>query len=214
LFASAFVAQLAAAWFRWVLNEIAGRPLGAISAPMPRITGFFSTIGHNMPLSREICKMCFWVNPVGFYVPDEIWLEAIPPEHRSSVVCISCFARLADEKLIPWDGQIQLYPVSMATHWDNVKTGEKKSEKNCEATEKKGAGVGEQFGGDPARGRDTLDTALYCRTQEEAAAYLGVATKTVHRYKNERSMPMSIKAMLDLWHKNEKGDGGVADPQG
>jgi len=66
------------------------------------------------------------------------------------------------------------------------------------------------------RGGDAPDTDLYCRTQEEAAAYLGVATKTIRRYKNERSMPMSpqgwyIKAMLDLWYKNEKGDGGIVE---
>lgn len=69
-----------------------------------------------MPLSREICRICFRVNPVGFAVPDEVWHDVIPPEHLSNVVCISCFARLADEKLVPWDRQIQFYPVSMYTH--------------------------------------------------------------------------------------------------
>jgi hypothetical protein len=69
---------------------------------------------------------------------------------------------------------------------------------------------------DRGSGGAGIDTGLYCRTQEEAAAYLGVATKTVRRYKNERSMPMSpdgwyIKAMLDLWYKNEKGEGGVVE---
>ena len=86
-------------------------------------------LGHSMFLSREICKLCFKVNPVGFCVPDEIWKEVIPSEHRSKVVCISCFARLADEKVIPWDSQIRLYPVSMYTHLDNVKTEAKKSKK-------------------------------------------------------------------------------------
>ncbi len=74
-----------------------------------------------MPLSREICRICFRVNPVGFYVPDNIWNDVVPPEHLSSVVCISCFARLADEKLVPWDRDIQLYPVSMYTHLCGVK---------------------------------------------------------------------------------------------
>ncbi len=74
-----------------------------------------------MPLSREICKLCFRVNPVGFVVPDETWIAVTPPEYRSKVVCISCFAHLADEKLIPWDNQIQLYPVSMRTHIEEVK---------------------------------------------------------------------------------------------
>jgi hypothetical protein len=69
-----------------------------------------------MSLSREICKICFKANPIGFTVPDEIWHDAIPPEHWSHVICISCFARLADEKIIPWDKEIQLYPVSMCSH--------------------------------------------------------------------------------------------------
>ena len=88
---------------------------------MPSITPFSSAVGHKMSLSREICKICFRANPVGFHVPDEIWNDAIPPEHQSDVVCISCFTRLADEKLIAWDRQIQLYPVSIRTHLDNVK---------------------------------------------------------------------------------------------
>ena len=74
-----------------------------------------------MTLSREICKICFRANPVGFSVPDEIWKDAIPSRHWDDVVCISCFARLADEKLIPWDEQIELYPVSMRTHIEDIK---------------------------------------------------------------------------------------------
>jgi len=65
--------------------------------------------------------MCFRANPVGFHVPDEVWKEAIPQEHWSSVVCLLCFARLADEKLIPWHRRIQLYPVSMHSHLLGVK---------------------------------------------------------------------------------------------
>jgi hypothetical protein len=74
-----------------------------------------------MSLSREICKICFRANPVGFTVPDEIWRDVIPTELQSDVVCISCFARLADEKLVPWDLQIELYPVSMHTFLGFVK---------------------------------------------------------------------------------------------
>jgi len=88
---------------------------------MPSIMSFSFTVGHNMPLSREICKMCFRVNPVGFTVPNELWCDAIPPEYQSKVVCISCFAHLADEKLLPWDRHIKFYPISMQTHLKEVK---------------------------------------------------------------------------------------------
>ncbi len=88
---------------------------------MPRITTSSFTIGHNMPLSREICKICFRVNPIGFSVPDKIWRAVIPKEYQSGEVCLWCFTHLADEKLIPWDNQIEFYPVSMYSHLNNVK---------------------------------------------------------------------------------------------
>lgn len=74
------------------------------------------------PLSREICKLCFRVNPIGFHVPDKVWKDVIPSEHQSKVVCISCFAHLADEKLIPWDSKIRLYPISLHNLINNTKT--------------------------------------------------------------------------------------------
>lgn len=121
LFGLTFVAEFAAGRLCWAFRIIRSGPIGTISAPMPCVAVFSFTIGHNMPPSREICKLCFRANPVGFSVPDEIWKDVVPSKHRSDVVCISCFARLADEKLIPWDRQIRLYPVSMHTHLRDVK---------------------------------------------------------------------------------------------
>lgn len=69
-----------------------------------------------MMVTREICKLCYHPNRVGFNVPDYVW-DAIVPEHvRSSIVCLDCFTRLGDEKHIPWDREIQFFPVSLATH--------------------------------------------------------------------------------------------------
>ena len=125
-----FVAEFATGRLCWSLHIIIDRPITTISAPVPSITVLSSTIGHNMPPSREICKLCFRANPVGFTVSDEIWKAVIPLEHQSKVVCISCFARLADEKLIHWECQIRLYPISMYTHLNNVKIKTPKSRKN------------------------------------------------------------------------------------
>ncbi len=75
---------------------------------MPCVATLSFAIGHNMPPLREICKLCFRANPVGFIVPDKIWKDIIPSEYQSRVVCISCFTRLADEKLIPWDRKIHM----------------------------------------------------------------------------------------------------------
>jgi len=66
--------------------------------------------------TREICKLCYHINVVGFYVPNDIWIAVVPEWVRTGVVCLPCFARLADEKLIPWDRDIDFFPVSLATH--------------------------------------------------------------------------------------------------
>lgn len=67
-------------------------------------------------MTREICKACNQVSPVGFSVPDEVWLAAVPEHLARKVLCIMCFARFADEQLIPWHRDIQFYPVSLAQH--------------------------------------------------------------------------------------------------
>lgn len=67
-------------------------------------------------ITREICKICHHVNPVGFSVPDNIWHLVVPEFAASSVVCIGCFTRLGDEKLIRWEDGIQFFPVSLASH--------------------------------------------------------------------------------------------------
>jgi len=65
-----------------------------------------------MAASREICKICFSPNSVGFTVPDDIWEAVISKEYNVNITCLRCFTRLADEKLIEWDKDIKFYPVS------------------------------------------------------------------------------------------------------
>ncbi len=69
-----------------------------------------------MILPREICKICYHANGVGFSVPDEVWDLAVPKQLRGGVLCLSCFVRLADERLIHWDEHIEFFPVSLRTH--------------------------------------------------------------------------------------------------
>lgn len=66
--------------------------------------------------SREICKICYGVNAVGFAVPNDIWQVVVPENFRNTIVCLSCFTRLGDEKGVPWDKEIKFFPVSFATH--------------------------------------------------------------------------------------------------
>ena len=66
--------------------------------------------------SREICKLCWKVNAVGYRVPDAVWASVVPEAARHSVVCLACFVRLADEAAVAWDQAIDFYPVSLVTH--------------------------------------------------------------------------------------------------
>jgi len=66
--------------------------------------------------TREICKLCYSVNAIGFDVPDSVWNAVVPGHVVNRVVCLRCFTRLADEKFVHWDGAIQFFPVSLATH--------------------------------------------------------------------------------------------------
>jgi len=65
---------------------------------------------------REICSLCHEVSRVGFWVPDEIWWASVHISQRNNIICLRCFARLADEKGVEWDKEIEFYPVSWITH--------------------------------------------------------------------------------------------------
>ena len=87
---------------------------------MPRVACLAPAVSHenSLPvgLCREICRICYGVNAVGFRVPDATWRRVVPARLRGQVLCLRCFTRLADEKLIPWDEDILFYPVSLYTH--------------------------------------------------------------------------------------------------
>ena len=67
-------------------------------------------------MSREICKICYHVNAVGFHVPDCVWEAIVPEFAQNGVVCLTCFTRLGDEKGINWSDNIAFFPVSLALH--------------------------------------------------------------------------------------------------
>lgn len=69
-----------------------------------------------MSASRELCKLCHHVNAIGFRVPDSVWNSVVPGFIGGGIVCLSCFSRLGDEKMVPWERDIELFPVSLATH--------------------------------------------------------------------------------------------------
>lgn len=74
-----------------------------------------ATIDHTT-MTREVCKACWAINSVGFSVPDAVWNTVVPARLQAGVVCLACFARFGDERLIAWDRAIEFFPVSLATH--------------------------------------------------------------------------------------------------
>ena len=64
---------------------------------------------------RERCAACHHISPISFAVPDEVWNAVIHPQFVNSILCLSCFASRADEKMVRWCRDITFYPTSMAT---------------------------------------------------------------------------------------------------
>lgn len=65
--------------------------------------------------TRERCAACQQVSPVGFAVPKDVWKAVVHTNYQNSILCLLCFISRADEKLIEWEKDIKLYPVSLAT---------------------------------------------------------------------------------------------------
>ena len=115
------IAKLAVSRLVGALGVIRRGPESTVGAEVPGVASALSlSIYHrlNPPygVSREICKICYRANRVGFHVPDAVWSRVVPPHLVGRVVCLDCFTSLADEKLIPWDSDISFYPVSLAAH--------------------------------------------------------------------------------------------------
>jgi len=64
------------------------------------------------------CQICGHVHKIDFWVPDEIWDEAIHPRFKNTHICLNCFMERADEKLLRWDKIIKLFPCSLVTQID------------------------------------------------------------------------------------------------
>lgn len=71
---------------------------------------------------RPKCAACAHVLKVDYYVSDEkIWRETVKPYYRNSIICLNCFTRWADEKLLRWCKHIELYPRSLRSQLDYMK---------------------------------------------------------------------------------------------
>lgn len=61
---------------------------------------------------REFCSVCFHPNAAPFVVPDAVWHTCVPRAFQKAELCLMCFARFADERLIPWCQEIAINPLS------------------------------------------------------------------------------------------------------
>ena len=128
----ALIAELATCRLGVYLIVVGGRPVGAVGAEMPGIRTTLPSVDHDSPPwgdglgTREVCKLCYHINAVGFRVPNEVWIAVVPSNLREAVICLACFTRLADERLVSWEAGIELFPVSLATYlqWCNQERGE------------------------------------------------------------------------------------------
>lgn len=77
---------------------------------------------------RPTCGMCHDVSVIDFLVPGDVWIEVVHPRYQGSVLCLRCFARRADEKLIDWSQGIQLFPRPLSGHLVAIGAIEKATE--------------------------------------------------------------------------------------
>lgn len=64
--------------------------------------------------TREYCYRCHRYSPFHFHVPDHIWEKVVPERWRNDILCLDCFARMGDERLVEWSEDITVHPVSLA----------------------------------------------------------------------------------------------------
>lgn len=72
---------------------------------------------------RQICSLCHEVDRVSFLVPDDVWELAVHASQINSIICLRCFTRLADERGVRWDRDIQFFPVSWISQAEAVAAG-------------------------------------------------------------------------------------------
>jgi len=58
---------------------------------------------------------------ISFLVPDEVWKLAVHVSQQNDIICLRCFARLADERGVEWDKDIKFYPCSRITQDEIIK---------------------------------------------------------------------------------------------
>ena len=68
--------------------------------------------GISIP-TRQVCRACREPSPVNFYVPNALWLRAVPDYFRNDALCLKCFTSFADEALLAWDDDITFFPCSL-----------------------------------------------------------------------------------------------------
>ena len=64
---------------------------------------------------RQICTVCGNECRVDFIVPNDIWELATHFSQRNALICLDCFTKMADARLVQWDRYIKFYPQSLIT---------------------------------------------------------------------------------------------------
>lgn len=66
---------------------------------------------------RSLCSICHHPLSVNFHVPNEVWALAVHISQIESIICLTCFTRIADERGVEWCREIRFLPTSRVA-WD------------------------------------------------------------------------------------------------
>jgi hypothetical protein len=64
---------------------------------------------------RQLCSVCKREYAVDFFVPNDVWELATHHSQRDDLICLDCFARMADCRFVQWDRDIEFVPRSLVS---------------------------------------------------------------------------------------------------
>lgn len=56
---------------------------------------------------QQRCKVCGCIDKFNYNVPDDVWLNVIPPKYQNRVVCLACFDNFAEKMEVDYSTSIK-----------------------------------------------------------------------------------------------------------
>lgn len=72
--------------------------------------------------TRPRCGNCGEYVVCDFVADDDVWKRAVPRHLQTGCyLCLTCFARSGDERLVRWEEGLEIIPLSLRSHLEDVR---------------------------------------------------------------------------------------------